>query len=127
MIIEPTIYIGKKLGDSLASIIYSSYSLNHAEVISGILCTYGGGLDTVFLDLNVVELILATYRTNNVVKIRVTETEQIYRSTCREINPKEYISIYPITSTEGKEELDSLYNNNYNFVLKTILQYLIML
>jgi hypothetical protein len=126
MIIEPTIYIGKKLGDSLASIIYSSYSLNHAEVISGILCIYGG-LNTVFLDLNVVELILAIYRTNNVVKIRVTETEQIYRSTCREINPKEYISIYPITSTKGKEELDRLYNNNNNFVLKTVLQYLIML
>jgi hypothetical protein len=126
MIIEPTIYIGKKLGDSLASIIYSSYSLNHAEVISGILCIYGG-LNTVFLDLNVVELILAIYRTNNVVKIRVTETEQIYRSTCREINPKEYISIYTITSTEGKEELDRLYNNNNNFVLKTVLQYLILL
>jgi hypothetical protein len=126
MIIEPTIYIGKKLGDSLASIIYSSYSLNHAEVISGILCIYGG-LNTVFLDLNVVELILAIYRTNNVVKIRVTETEQIYRSTCREINPKEYISIYPITNTKGKEELDRLYNNNNNFVLKTVLQYLIML
>jgi hypothetical protein len=126
MIIEPTIYIGKKLGDSLASIIYSSYSLNHAEVISGILCIYGG-LNIVFLDLNVVELILAIYRTNNVVKIRVTETEQIYRSTCREINPKEYISIYPITSTKGKEELDRLYNNNNNFVLKTVLQYLIML
>jgi hypothetical protein len=126
MIIEPTIYIGKKLGDSLASIIYSSYSLNHAEVISGILCIYGG-LNIVFLDLNVVELILAIYRTNNVVKIRVTETEQIYRSTCREINPKEYISIYTITSTEGKEELDRLYNNNNNFVLKTVLQYLIML
>lgn len=126
MIIEPTIYIGKKLGDSLASIIYSSYSLNHAEVISGILCIYGG-LNIVFLDLNVVELILAIYRTNNVVKIRVTETEQIYRSTCREINPKEYISIYPITNTKGKEELDRLYNNNNNFVLKTVLQYLIML
>lgn len=126
MIIEPTIYIGKKLGDSLASIIYSSYSLNHAEVISGILCIYGG-LNIVFLDLNVVELILAIYRTNNVVKIRVTETEQIYRSTCREINPKEYISIYTITSTKGKEELDRLYNNNNNFVLKTVLQYLIML
>jgi hypothetical protein len=81
----------------------------------------------VFLDLNVVELILAIYRTNNVVKIRVTETEQIYRSTCREINPKEYISIYPITNTKGKEELDRLYNNNNNFVLKTVLQYLIML